>query len=797
MHFEITQSPLSGCPIQEPIRLSSNRKTKIIEILQTMTAMMTLWSLLLVFNAVQVPVASAPTMLSGLSIGTDELTFVLSNSTQAHWGCLDGVYVRGDTNATERGLFIGGPEGDTPLWQLTLTACNESFPSGFVLQSCTVVCKQKYLVNHSTSTTDGSVTANLRWETCATPLLVDGVAKIVDVDVSVTILKGVSTWGATVHKHAAGVCLQSFTLPDLRTLRMTAGHEDLFMPYMFGAQGSCEGGYEDILGEWMPDVCSNPGGCSDKANKEITMMPNGWERTMAFTSWMTHPVDGEAGFGLYVGSHDPMSRLKLMPIACLGPWENFTSAGLRAMHFPDSFNDASVSSFTIPYDVVVASFVGGWWDAAQLYREWVLPNAHWTRKGNISQRDDVPKWTIDAPVWMKLNGDDPMLNATFEKVDSIREMFGGNNSIIGDLGVHWYSWNTETFDSKYPVYDAKPGFGAAVSRLQQPLAGITARVVPYTNGRLWDPTDGLTDLDAATCRGRNQSAYHEVYGSGVKFNVMDPSKQLMQETWSDAVGKIATVYNTSGVYTDQISCSHSETLALMAEKVGKDRVIISESHDQSMMADLHSYLSIYGWIGQMKCSTVLAWQAIYGGWSINVGDIRYPHSPRIQDNVTGKLRFNDTEAAAWRAITAQNFVAGGVMGWFESASERLNMLGLETIDMDFVRLLLTTKVSNAKYLTHGRLWRSPRWLIQPPTMKLHDYGYMEKDPNQYCVTSVILAECWKANDETFALVAVNHGTTTLDLHASINLAPTGEAPNIVTVNTKMQPRSTLVQALVP
>jgi hypothetical protein len=41
-------------------------------------------------------------------------------------------------------------------------------------------------------------------------------------------------------------------------------------------------------------------------------------------------------------------------------------------HVPNSFADGSSTDFTVAYPVVVAGFTGGWWDAAQIYRKWVL-----------------------------------------------------------------------------------------------------------------------------------------------------------------------------------------------------------------------------------------------------------------------------------------------------------------------------------------------------------------------------------------------------------------------------------------
>ena len=297
---------------------------------------------------------------------------------------------------------------------------------------------------------------------------------------------------------------------------------------------------------------------------------------------------------------------------------------LRAIHVPDSFADASTNDFKIPYEVVLAAVRGGWWEAAQMYRDWALHSADWTQQGNLSTRTDVPSWLLRAPLWIRLSGNDPAANSTIELVNGIKEQLqpkqgsgedGGGSAAatVTDLGVHWYSWNTEHFDSQYPIYNAKPGFAAAVAAMQSPHAGVTARVVPYTNGRIWDPSGPLRAAPAkAVCKARNGSAYHEVYGSGVDFSVMDPGSEFMRDEWSTAVGNISRDFNTSGVYSDQISCSHAEAcyndnatnasswaagsqalLAEMTSKLGPDKVLISESHDQTMMGGLHAFLSTY------------------------------------------------------------------------------------------------------------------------------------------------------------------------------------------------------------
>jgi len=492
------------------------------------------------------------------------------------------------------------------------------------------------------------------------------------------------------------------------------------------------------------------------------------------------------------------------------------------------------------YKVVVAAVRGGWWEASQIYREWALAEAVWTRKGNLSTRadnGDMPAWLLRAPLWLKLDGNDPKSEETFAIVDGFRELLGGDGSAVTDIGLHWYHWNNEAFDTEYPVYTARAGFGEAVARLQTPHAGITTRVVPYTNGRLWDTLGPLKTVpNEALCKSRNGSAYSETYGSAANFKIMDPASEFMQDRWSTALANISTRYGTSGMYSDQISCANSQacyndnatrasswaagTQAMLAEmvaKMGPEKVLISESIDQTMLGELHAFLSIYGWtlhetvsaegwvcsgceVNANQCGTVLAWQAVYGGWSVNVGDNRYSGLVPKEKGASGKLQFNRTEAAAHRAISAQIFVAGGVMGWYEwmgavcgssscpggGSAHWENFIGLPDADVAYTRLLASTKVTASKYLVHGRLWRQPEWDVPVPTIQVSDYSACTTNNGvstcPSCPTAQVLAECWLADDGTFAVVATNHGDVELMLNVTVDLSAVGAArPRLVRV----------------
>ena len=51
----------------------------------------------------------------------------------------------------------------------------------------------------------------------------------------------------------------------------------------------------------------------------------------------------------------------------------------------------------LEYDVVLGSFAGDWYDAADFYRNWSL-RQKWATP--LSKRKDVPKWLLDSPVYI-------------------------------------------------------------------------------------------------------------------------------------------------------------------------------------------------------------------------------------------------------------------------------------------------------------------------------------------------------------------------------------------------------------
>ena len=53
----------------------------------------------------------------------------------------------------------------------------------------------------------------------------------------------------------------------------------------------------------------------------------------------------------------------------------------------------------LEYEVLLGSFTGDWYDAADLYRDWTLRQKWATPLG---KRGDIPKWLLDSPVYVTI-----------------------------------------------------------------------------------------------------------------------------------------------------------------------------------------------------------------------------------------------------------------------------------------------------------------------------------------------------------------------------------------------------------
>ena len=277
---------------------------------------------------------------------------------------------------------------------------------------------------------------------------------LVNVEVSVVIYNATpwqSSWQGLVDV-PQGVCLQTFSLVDLRTLAWhPAAGDRMFQPQLGGSVSDCTIG---------PCPSSSPvldypelAGATQERSEDPTAcwVPNGEDRAMGWMALLAAATHTSPAQAVYVGAHDPAGRIKLLP----GSASTATgTAKLRVLHAPSSFLDSNVSTFRVPYPTVLAVVDGGWWDAAQIYRDWSLAHANWTRHGSLEQRVAsglLPAWAVEAPFWTRANGNCGMPptynNSAIQCIDQMIDLqrilstmgtTPGSTNVTLPLGMHWY-----------------------------------------------------------------------------------------------------------------------------------------------------------------------------------------------------------------------------------------------------------------------------------------------------------------------------------------------------------------------
>lgn len=472
---------------------------------------------------------------------------------------------------------------------------------------------------------------------------------------------------------------------------------------------------------------------------------------------------GDGSSGVYVAAHDTTAASKTFLFSpakhLLGSTGAFAVSAIVL--------GAGVPGSSAPtWPVVVRVFEGGWWDASQIYRSWVLAHGSWTKQGPMITRDDLPPWLYNLTTWVNshwqqndifnISGGDPAVTAN--RVGAIAERFGLAKD---SLALHWYEWDTLGykegsnytecatevtcgFDTHYPEYfPVRQGFQSALKTMQD----LGVRVAPYINGRIFDKgTKSWTATAqaaaakqaAVSIHADDLSLYDESYGSLAKFAVMCPHTALWQQTIAKVVGELTNAYGTDGVYIDQIAAAgprpcwdkthdhtlgggdhwvtgYAEMLRQARVAAGGKKILLTESNSEPFMAGINLFLTLVGFAtGDLPGGTgatvmVPAFQAVYGGYVLPVGAEFFRNDFLPDPNV-------------FAAKIAAQYVFGAQLGWF-SLGGRDNQhpaMGIHDLLMDgeyddevfYLRALSKAKRLAAPWFNHGRMMR-------PLTLKLN------------------------------------------------------------------------------
>ena len=193
-----------------------------------------------------------------------------------------------------------------------------------------------------------------------------------------------------------------------------------------------------------------------------------------------------------MGIHDPTGCSKFLYLAG-APESDLTYA---SAWLPSDYPKNGGHSLTLPGEMIWQVFSGDWYDAIQIYRDFVHHRAEWITAPR--GRYDSPDWLRKNPVWIMhfMPNENPDANPF---PITLREKYEDQNPedwyrlairFREEIGVpttyHLYNWHWVPFNNDNPNYfpahhDMKKGMKA--------LREADIRVIPYMAGYSWDMHD--------------------------------------------------------------------------------------------------------------------------------------------------------------------------------------------------------------------------------------------------------------------------------------------------------------------
>jgi hypothetical protein len=245
--------------------------------------------------------------------------------------------------------------------------------------------------------------------------------------------------------------------------------------------------------------------------------------------------------GLYLACDDTESFRKSMG-AVGGGGTNLT---LEVVHSPEA---KAADTWVQPYDVIMGTFQGDWFTAAERYRAWGT-NQLWAQESRLA-RGQVADWVTNTALWVWNRG-------RSESVLKPAAALRGRLNL--PVSVLWHWWHGCAYDTGFPEYlpprEGTDSFTQAVAKAKD--QGVNSLV--YMNQRLWGMTtkswtnEGVEKWAVKTPSGKIQP---EVYNTFTK----QPCAAVCLGTsfWRNKYASLAEEalqLGVGGIYMDQACLS--------------------------------------------------------------------------------------------------------------------------------------------------------------------------------------------------------------------------------------------------
>ncbi len=412
---------------------------------------------------------------------------------------------------------------------------------------------------------------------------------------------------------------------------------------------------------------------------------------------------------------------------------------------------------SLPWEAVMGHHKGGW---EQTVIDWYRPFTFKTKWGKKLKRErDIPDWLAKNDFWI--------MTQEAEKYSDLLQMmlrFGNN------VGIHWYTWHNHPFDTLYPDYfPPKPYIPGEFSE----TSAMGAHVVPYINGRIWDPkSEAFRIYDGAhnCCVKRDGGFYEEIYHSQVPHYAACPGSKGWQTIQKELIHKITNDLSTAGVYIDQIACAAPYTCYSTTHQhptgggswwVDSYRNLYTDIREKSLRPTqilmteecAECYIDIFDLM--LNVNLDFRW----GNKPIPLFPIVYGDRAHFTGYCYIPTPIYD---GSYRLITARTLLWGGQLGWIKPS---MIMDPRAKAESDFLLTAKRFRAKNRDLFLNGRI--TEEWTPKDAPMG--------SDLPRHGVQPLVLGAKWIDGNGKEVLIVVNYDTTrhriTLPSGASKELEP--------------------------
>ena len=303
--------------------------------------------------------------------------------------------------------------------------------------------------------------------------------------------------------------------------------------------------------------------------------------------------------------------------------------------------------------------------------------------------------------------------------------------------------------------------------------------------------------------------YREIYhrtgpSANISFYIADPADQYWLHTFSNIAAQMKSA-GVDGLYIDQLASYFPQPcfgraggdaagsgwadggrklFSGVAEVLGPDAAVFSESNAEAYLADLHGNMALYGW---QRCGFVPAFQAVYQGWTVNAGILEWP-VPNKSDTTlktwsTNKPGQNESsDLPSWMAYSALQLVYGHIPGAMMT-EDLLFVLENSAEALALWRDMMGLRAEARDFLVFGQMLRPP--VATVPLRSVPMCGNKPLESYPCCPVPEVVASVFKAKNGSVALIVANIATEAVDYTATADLG----GGKRVNVSVSMPPTS--------